>query len=99
MRKRLTSLDRQRLAFNEHLKAQPVRPRHEPRERHRAGRAAEEAGHEGARLHPRCGAHYVVTPTYSFWQLISSYRDGLYSLLLAMMLPIEPGYPTLSKIR
>src|SRR3954466_5951112 len=37
MRKRLTSLDRQRLAFNEYLEAQPVRPRHEPRERHRAG--------------------------------------------------------------
>jgi hypothetical protein len=49
MRKRLTSLDRQRLAFNEHLEAQPIRPRHEPRERHRAGRAVEEAGHEDAR--------------------------------------------------
>ena len=46
MCKRLADLDRQRLVLNEHLESQPVRHRHEPRERHLARRGVEEGGDE-----------------------------------------------------
>src|SRR6266545_2076836 len=49
MRKRLAGVQRQRLALNKRLEAQPVWPRHERREWHLAGRGVEEAGDEGAR--------------------------------------------------
>jgi hypothetical protein len=49
VRKRLADLGSGRLVLNEHLESQPVRPRHELRERHLARRGVEEAGDKRGR--------------------------------------------------
>ena len=87
MHKRLAGVRRQRLALNKHLEAQPAWPRHEPRERRRAGRGVEEAGDEGAR--PRGDRRILQRGTHAQEAIADSkarldlvLQSGLVSVLL-----------------